>query len=225
MMLDARLGIGAHSYLLAFATAYQTDPPSIWLRLDGRSETVAALRHLVRHEMAHLRLEMAGLPSGPLQEALCDAFADGGMPAIAAGLGVARLAGPAPVRALAPSNADHVVIIDGTANMFKIAFTGTLSTAAFTGPGSRSATVTLATGVDYVPAGHVWLMSTLNYHTPYYVILDATGVVWYHFESGIAAIGGGQTTVTVTTTATTPAGTPAMGQYYYRYYVLKEAAF
>lgn len=131
--LDSAHTVGAHSRLDGFATAYQTERPSIWLRLDGRQVPAAELAHLIRHEIAHLYLEIRGMLSGPVHEALADTFADGGMPALEGAFGL----GDSPP-ALSPGNASSTVIIDGQSNMFKIAATGTASVAV-TADGTRYA--------------------------------------------------------------------------------------
>jgi hypothetical protein len=122
-------------------------------------------------------------------------------------------------------NPGSVVIIDGTSNMLKIAATGWLATAAFTGPGNQSATVDLATGLTYRPVTHGFINSTLAYPCPYTVFYSATGAAWYIYELGVEVVSTNQTRVTVKTTATTPAGTPAVYETTYRYYVMKEVAF
>jgi hypothetical protein len=122
--LDSAHTVGAHSRLDGFATAYQTSQPSIWLRLDGRRVPAAELAHLIRHEIAHLYLEIRGMPSGPVHEAMADTFADGGMPALEGAFGL----GESPP-ALRPGNASSVVIIDGTSDMLKVATKGFLSSA------------------------------------------------------------------------------------------------
>ncbi len=152
-------GLGLRFRLDGFSTT-ATEPSSIWIRLDGRRANVAELRHLVRHEMGHLGVELVGLPSGPVAESAADLFADGGMPALAAGLGLGaerqQLPAPQPAPALGAGDPTGTIIIDGTSDMFKIAATGTITVngvdGSGAGGGTATATVTITTGFTYRPA-------------------------------------------------------------------------
>lgn len=110
-------------HLEAFMAGAQTDPPSIWIRLDDRAVTAADLRHLVRHEMGHYALERAGMQPGQIAEALADEYASGGMAAVQTAFGRGAIAprhlnAGTPLAIAAPSGS--TVIIDGTSMMFKI---------------------------------------------------------------------------------------------------------
>ncbi|MHB8958472.1 MAG: hypothetical protein ACYDAN_02485 [Candidatus Limnocylindrales bacterium] len=124
---DVSSGVTAHIRLDGFAPCEgETDPPSVWVHLDGRMATVASIRRLLRHELAHVAADRAGIGPGPIAEALADTFADHGLEAVRAQLGR-----PAPgVRALESGGLRLVagsatVIIDGTSEMFRIAASGT----------------------------------------------------------------------------------------------------
>jgi hypothetical protein len=226
-ILDNRLGIGAHFYLFAFATATQTDPPSVWLRLDGRQISADDLTHLVRHEVAHLRLEGGGMASGPIQEAMAETFAGGGMPALAGAFGAQRsIEGPSGL-ALCAGNGNGTVIIDGTSNMFKIAAEGTISTTNVGGtPANATASVSLSTGFTYIPA--LVLYSQWNDGT-YNVdevcpngVYSAAGALCFLYEGWTSVISTNHTRVLVHTFATTAGLGGTVAQY--KYFVLKEAA-
>jgi hypothetical protein len=115
----SRTGLSARFRIDAFAADGQTDPPSVWLRLDGSEVSEAELTRRIRHEFAHVRLGRDGIAPGPIAEALADTFAEHGLDGLRAQLG-------RPADGLRLATPSGTVIIDGTSDMFKISATGTM---------------------------------------------------------------------------------------------------